>query len=161
MALRVYLDIETDWNRIPTIIGLQVDDEPVTQLVGHEITKQALLDLMPARCELFTYNGHSFDLSVIKQTLGIDMRKQHDSIDLRWVCQRHQITGGQKFIEQFIGVKRVLPDMDGQEALRLWDRHQGGCPRSLKTLLLYNEEDVKGLAAIRSYLVRQGLLVPS
>ena len=160
MASKVYLDIETDWNRIPTIIGLQVDEEPVTQLVGLDITRQALLALLPGKCELFTYNGHSFDLSVIKETLGIDMRKQHDSIDLRWVCQRNGITGGQKLIEQSIGVKRVLPDMDGQEALRLWDRHQAGCHRSLKTLLLYNEEDVKGLAAIRNYLVRQGLLPP-
>jgi len=162
VAPKVYLDIETDWNRVPTIIGVQVEQEPIQQLIGTQITQAALVALLPVRCELFTYNGHSFDLTVIRESLGLNLRQAHDSIDLRWVCQRNGIKGGQKLIEQFIGVRRALPDLDGYEALKLWDRYQGGCQRSLQTLLQYNEEDVKGLAAIREYLLAQGIsLMPA
>src|SRR5207244_4603320 len=113
---------------------------------------------LPAGGMLFTYNGHCFDLVCIRQHLGMDLRARFESWDLRWVCQRHGLRGGQKLIEQRIGVQRALAGMDGLEAIALWNRYQRGDPQALHTLLHYNTEDLNGLLAIKQHLAERGLL---
>jgi uncharacterized protein len=86
------------------------------------------------------------------------LRSAFDSIDLRWVCQRHSLRGGQKLIEQKIGVRRDLPDLDGLEAIHLWQLHMSGDPQTLTKLLKYNREDLDGLIMIKKHLVNKGIL---
>src|SRR6266542_3402022 len=80
----------------------------------------------PAAGTLYTYNGHCFDLICLRQQLGLDLRACFASVDLRWVCQRRGLRGGQKAIEKSLGHRRLLPDLDGRDALLLWARYQRG-----------------------------------
>jgi uncharacterized protein YprB with RNaseH-like and TPR domain len=153
-----YLDIETDWQRRLTVIGWHAPASGTVQLVGPEITAARLAQALPDGGVLYTYNGHCFDLVCIRQQLGIDLRRRFESCDLRWVCQRHGLRGGQKRIEQRIGVQRALPGLDGLEAIALWTRYQHGDAHALAMLLHYNAEDLSGLVAIKRHLVEGGLL---
>jgi uncharacterized protein YprB with RNaseH-like and TPR domain len=154
----IYLDIETDWQRRLTVLGFHSLATGMVQLVGPEITLLNLERALPREGQLFTYNGHCFDLVCIRQQLGVDLRARFESCDLRWICQRHGLRGGQKLIEQRIGVQRALPGLDGLEAIALWQRYQRGDPHALATLLQYNTEDLHGLVAIKQHLAARGLL---
>src|SRR5579884_400420 len=154
----VYLDIETDYAQRLTVIGFRSSATGLVQLVGDEISALALHRALPSGGRLFTYNGHCFDLPVIRKQLGMDLRARFDSWDLRFVCARHGLRGGQKAVEHAIGCRRVLEGMDGRDALWLWQRYRHGDQQALATLLRYNAEDVDGLAAIHQHLAARGQL---
>lgn len=158
VQLDVYLDIETDrWQRL-TVIGFRSAATGLVQLVGEKISPRAVHEALPDGGRLFTYNGHCFDLPVIRKQLGMDLRARFDSWDLRFVCARHGLKGGQKAVEHAIGCRRALEGMSGQDAIWLWERHRRGDRAALATLLRYNAEDVDGLATIHEYLAARGQL---
>jgi hypothetical protein len=108
---------------------------------------------LPRSATIYTFNGHCFDLPVIKGQLGIDLRQRYESVDLRYVCKQRGLTGGQKLIERRLGIGRELPGMDGRDALYLWQKYQQhGDEDALKLLLAYNREDVLNLARIRALM---------
>ncbi|MEI6565876.1 MAG: ribonuclease H-like domain-containing protein [Verrucomicrobiota bacterium] len=150
--MNIYLDIETDWSRNITVVGFRSEQTGLVQLVGSDASRARLLSALPRSGRLFTYNGHSFDLTVIRKCLDVDLRDHFESIDLRWVCQRNGITGGQKKIEVQLGISRETEGVDGLEAIRLWDRYRRGDGEALTTLLRYNEEDIDGMVAIHRHL---------
>jgi len=154
----IFLDIETNWDREITVVGFSSRMTGLVQLVGAEITRRRLLKELPRKGHLYTYNGHSFDCVCIRHQLGIDLRESFDSRDLRWICQRLGMMGGQKAIEDHIGVKRALANMDGRDAIRLWQQYRRGKQDALETLLSYNAEDVAGLTAIKKHLEGRGWL---
>jgi uncharacterized protein YprB with RNaseH-like and TPR domain len=148
----IYLDVETDWGRRLTVVGFFAATTGLVQLVGREITPEAVRQALPAAGTLYTYNGHCFDLTCLRKQLGLDLRACFASVDLRWVCQRRGLRGGQKAIEKRLGHRRQLPDLDGRGALLLWTRYQRGDHAALATLLKYNSEDLHGMMAIRRHL---------
>ena len=107
--------------------------------------------MLPAAGTLYTYNGHSFDLCCLRKQLGLVLRQRFQSVDLRWVCWRRGLRGGQKAIEKGLGKQRKLPDMDGRDAIHLWERFQRGDRNALVTLLRYNAEDLEGMMFIRRH----------
>jgi uncharacterized protein YprB with RNaseH-like and TPR domain len=155
----IYLDIETDWGRRLTVVGLHSATMGLVQLVGPEITTAALQRVLPPTGTLFTYNGNNFDLSCLRTQLGLDLRMRFNTVDLRWVCHRQGLRGGQKAIEARLGMKRKLPGLDGRDAMILWTRFQRGDREALTTLLRYNAEDLEGMRFIRQYLSRWRLPV--
>lgn len=150
----LYLDIETDWSRRITVIGL-CHRGRFRQLVGGAITAAGLQRSLPRSATLYTFNGHCFDLPVIRQQLGVDLRQRYRSVDLRYACKERGLTGGQKAIELRLGIGRGLPGMDGRDAIWLWQRYQDtGDEAALRLLLGYNREDVMNLARIHRLLDR-------
>ena len=156
--VQIFLDIETNWDRQLTVFGFRSTDTGLVQLVGKEITRSRILKELPRSGRLYTYNGHCFDLPCITKQFRLDLRKSYDSWDLRWICQRHGIFGGQKAIEQQIGFERITEGIDGMEAIYLWERYLRGDEYALSTLLQYNAEDLDGVAAIRRHLEIHKLL---
>lgn len=155
----IYLDIETDWDGAITVVGFFSEPTGMVQLVGDDLTDVTLDRALPAKGALYTYNGHSFDIPMIRKRLGLNLRERFESCDLRWLCQRHDLTGGQKSIEKAIGLKRGCDGMDGRDALELWHRFTTYADEdALDLLLAYNEEDVRGLVAIRAYCEEKGFL---
>ncbi len=160
--MQLYLDIETDFYQNITVIGFYSESTGFQQIVGRDITRARLSRRLPKPViksdgkatgmglrELYTFNGHCFDLPVIKKRLGLDLREKYDSKDLRFICKKHGLVGGQKAIEKILGLRRELPDMDGRDALYLWQNYvEYGDEDSLSTLLAYNKEDVMNLAMI-------------
>lgn len=157
IAPLVYLDIETDWHRSPTVVGFRSRETGVVQLIGEEISRRRLLRELPRRGRLVTFNGHTFDLPVLRDHLGCDLRERFEHTDLLYICRNVGLSGGQKVIEERIRFQRSLPDLDGRDALWLWRRHQRGDIEALPTLLRYNREDLQGMIATRMYLSRRGL----
>ncbi len=153
-SLEIYLDVETDWQRRLTVIGFYSPVTGLVQLVGPQINTANLRAALPAEGTLYTFNGHSFDLPCLEQQLGVRLRQQFHSIDLRWSCRRQGLKGGQKRIEQMIGYRRILPELSGYDAMVLWGRYQRGDARALSTLLQYNGEDLTGMMRIKAHLDR-------
>jgi uncharacterized protein YprB with RNaseH-like and TPR domain len=157
--MSLYLDIETNYDGEITVLGLYAKSIGMVQLVRPNIMGEDLLRALPKAERLYTYNGHCFDLPVIRNRIGIDLRERFDSVDLRFVCQRIGWKGGQKKVEQQLGIKRKLPGLDGMAALWLWEQYWiENDSRALKTLLHYNREDVMNLVHIHRALKREGAL---
>jgi uncharacterized protein YprB with RNaseH-like and TPR domain len=126
------------------------------QLVGSEIEERRVARELPKRGRLFTFNGHSFDVTCIRRQLGLDLRARYESFDLRWVCYHAGLRGGQKVIERRLGIRRRLAEMNGLHAIALWEQHQEGHSGALDTLMQYNAEDLQGLMEIKQHLSVNG-----
>jgi uncharacterized protein YprB with RNaseH-like and TPR domain len=96
---------------------------------------------------LVTFNGKCFDVPFLLSALpGLRLPRPH--IDLRYVFRQLNLRGGLKAIERRTGLAREqdeLGQLDGFDAVLLWQLHKRGDRRALSTLLRYNAEDVVGL----------------
>ena len=157
-SLEIFLDIETTWDGEITLVGFYSSDTGLVQLLQGDLNKRRLHKELPRNGHLYTYNGHSFDCFHVHKQFGINLRERYDSRDLRWICQRNGITGGQKIIEKRFGFKRKTEGMEGWDAVCLWNDYLHGDEEALKTLLLYNKEDIKGMIHIKRKLFKKIIL---
>jgi len=178
-----YLDIETTYRgklRFPdlcrdygnhkiTVIGIRIIDgarDSFLQLVGEQITKAKLMQALGGVKRIVTYNGRSvpdkvkrhvgFDFPVIAAQLGVVLDRVFPHTDLCPECWKAGLWGGQKAVEQTLGLKRTLPGKDGAWADQTWKLYAAsGNERYLAELLAYNKEDVFMLRAIEEALTRR------
>jgi uncharacterized protein YprB with RNaseH-like and TPR domain len=178
-----YLDIETNYvgkftdqrlfrdyqhHRI-TVIGARIVDgesDVFVQLLGKDVTRGNLLSLLAGVERLVTYNGRSvpdriksyvgFDFPVIAAQLGVVLDREFAHVDLCPECWQKGLWGGQKVVEQTLGLKRQLPGRDGKWADAMWKKYETTREEHLKTeVLAYNQEDVMMLRAIEEALQRR------
>ena len=175
-----YLDIETNYvgtytdqrlfrdckNHKITVIGVRIvegEKDAFIQLVGEEATREALLSVLAGVKRIVTYNGRSipdtvkgytgFDFPVIAAQLGVVLDKTIQHLDLCPECWKAGLWGGQKAIEEMLGLKRELPGKDGKWAGNAWKRYEATRDeRIIKELLTYNREDVFMLRGIEEAL---------
>ncbi|HMN68670.1 MAG TPA: ribonuclease H-like domain-containing protein [Bdellovibrionales bacterium] len=140
-----YLDIETTGLGFPpacastTIAVLfkgKLEVEHVHErkrLLMHELERDAKL--------LVTFNGSTFDLPFLRREFKVDLRQPH--VDMRYWLARLGRRGGLKKIQAtFHDVpQRDYMDIDGFDAVRLWNLHRRAVPNALETLMTYNAED--------------------
>lgn len=159
-----YLDIETTGfiggGSYPTVVGVAIDfpgDWSVEQLVGGDITRDAIDHMLQGVTTLYTFNGSSFDLPFLAWKPGIDLRRRFVHHDLMHICRRSGLRGGLKRIERALGIERHdLPDMGGHDAVLLWRKYLDEANTSALDLLLeYNRADVENLYALRNILEDQ------
>jgi len=178
-----YLDIETDYvgkhrderlfrdyeNHRITVIGVRVVEQPADefeQLVGAAVSKDELLRILAGVQTIVTYNGRSipdrikqrvgFDFPVIAAQLGIVLDREFPHTDLVPECWERGLYGGQKKVEELLGLKRKLPGKDGAWATAMWREYQRtGAKEQLDQLLLYNREDVFMLREIEQKLEKR------
>jgi uncharacterized protein YprB with RNaseH-like and TPR domain len=137
-----YLDVETNYvgkytsdddrffrdstNHLITVLDVRTidkNDDQFVQLFDKEITKPRLLETLGGTKKIVTYNGRflpdsikrkvGFDFPVIAAQLGIVLDKEFEHTDLCPECWRHDLYGGQKKIDQKLGLQRKLPGKDG------------------------------------------------
>ena len=150
---RAYLDIETSFDGGITIIGIYGADRGMIQLVGGDVTDVGLVRALGGVDTVCTYNGDRFDLPVIHRRLGVDLRQVCRSHDLMRDCHRAGLKGGLKRVEAQMGIVRQSEGVDGRAAMRLWAGYlNDGDEDALRTLLLYNREDVVNLALLDAFL---------
>jgi hypothetical protein len=151
--LGLYLDIETTYQGELTVIGLHHAGIGTVQLVAPDITAQALEAALPPAICIYTYNGDRFDLPIIKQQLGVDLKLRYRSVDLMNACHRARLFGGLKAVEQKLGIGRRHEGLSGKDAVALWYLWQRDSDReALERLLAYNREDVENLVTLRERL---------
>ncbi len=167
-----YLDIETDYvgnfkptedrffrdfkNHQITVLGIRVVDrktDEFVQLVSAEICKKDLLGVLRGVQRIVTYNGRSipdtlkgrigFDFPVIAAQLKVVLDREFKHTDLVPECWKRDLYGGQKKVEELLGLKRKLPNRDGGWAMDTWRKYvETQNKKLLEELLLYNKEDV-------------------
>ncbi|HEV2388364.1 MAG TPA: ribonuclease H-like domain-containing protein [Candidatus Acidoferrales bacterium] len=175
-----YLDIETNYlgeyvdqrlfrdykNHRISVVGLLVEEpagDRFVQLVGESVTRQALMQALAGIRRIVTYNGRSlpdamkrstgFDFPVIAAQLGVVLDREFPHTDLVPECWKRNLYGGQKKVEQVLGLRRALPGKDGEWAMRMWRKYLAtNDQRCLDELLTYNREDVFMLREIESRL---------
>ncbi len=148
-----YLDIETSYDGVLTVVGLWRPHGGLSQWVSPDIDSAELLEALSGAQALYTYNGHRFDLPVIHRRLGLNLRRLFSSRDLMYDCWRRGLYGGLKAVERQLGIPRSLPHLDGRDAMRLWAAYvDRGEEEALELLLRYNREDIENLDLLRSHL---------
>ncbi len=148
-----------------TVIGIRTFDgtlDRFIQLVARvkgaavqlkDVSRQNLLEALKGADRVVTYNGRSipddmkrhvgFDFPVIAVQLGFVVDKEFEHTDLVPLCWRKGLYGGQKKVEETLGLWRELPGKDGAWASEAWKRYEASKDkRLLDELLAYNKEDV-------------------
>lgn len=158
--MRAYLDIETAYNGVMSVLGIYRQDRGIIQLVGGGISDIALYDALERVTTIVTFNGSSFDLPVIKRQLHVDLRAEFAHRDLLHECRRRGLRGGLKGVEAKLGIARASAGLSGRDAPRLWDRYEQYADHAaLQTLLDYNCDDVVNLALLEAILDANGPLL--
>ncbi len=167
-----YLDIETNYvgqfrsdddrffrdsrNHLITVLGVRLldnDSDAFVQLFDKEITKERLVNALEGTMKIVTYNGRSipdpikqrvgFDFPVIAAQLGIVLDKVFQHVDLCPECWKRDLYGGQKKVEQKLGLRRQFPDREGAWAMETFRAYvKTGDEKLRSELLAYNREDV-------------------
>ena len=159
--IEAYLDIETT-GLAPgqcqiTVVGIYLTGKnrnELIQLVGRDISARAIQESIEGASQLYTYNGHRFDLPFIHSCHGINLESQINHCDLMYHCWRKNLRGGLKAVERQLGIPRRLKEVNGLEAIKLWWRYvEYADPEALQTLLDYNKEDVVNLKQLKDLLI--------
>lgn len=148
---KIYLDVETTGldRRMHdlTIVGAY-DGKEVRQLIsGVNLDHESLQELFRGVEEVVTFNGEVFDVPFITHKfpeLELDFLRHKDLMKLGWKLGWR---GGLKAIEKELGICREN-DINGADAVYLWEEYKDGSLRSLTKLLDYNREDVVNLRKI-------------
>ncbi len=156
-----YLDIETTGLGFPpaclsTTIAVLFRGK--LELEHQHERKRLLVKELDRNARLFvTFNGSTFDLPFLRREFKVDLKQPH--IDLRYWMARLDRRGGLKKIQQsFREVpQRSSMDIDGFDAVRLWNLHRRAVPNALETLYTYNAEDT----LVLEHLVYCGLNLES
>ena len=150
-----YLDIETAFDGSITVIGIFRPGLGTIQLVGGGVTDINIYRALEGVQTIYTYNGGSFDLPVIRRRLRVDLKLDFHHHDLMRDCWKQGLKGGLKKVEIQIGIARDTAGLSGWDAPRLWHRYETkGDTAALKLLLRYNRDDVINLPRLRAYLHR-------
>ena len=147
----LFLDIETTglshvYDRL-TVLGWRYRGEYGAD-VGGDVSGRFREVLRDARV-LVTFNGIRFDVPFLRyQHPDLDFPTCH--VDLRYLVRQVGLSGGQKGVEQDLGLDReaVAVGLSGGDAPILWYDYLGGNEGSLRALVAYNHADVEGLARI-------------
>lgn len=149
-----YLDIETTglsrhYDDV-TVIGLYDGEQSKIFVKGDDLEKFG--EEIAKYKMIITYNGKCFDVPFLKAKFPeVEFNKFH--IDLRFVMREIGYSGGLKYIERAVGIKRdgELQDIDGFEAVRLWYKYLKGDDNALNLLIKYNKADIENLKVLMEF----------
>jgi uncharacterized protein YprB with RNaseH-like and TPR domain len=175
-----YVDIETNYtgkhqdqerftdyeHHTITVFGVRILDsksDKFFQLVGKDITRAGVLKALEGVRRIVTYNGRSipdeikgrvgFDFPVIAAQLNVVLDREFPHLDLVPECWKRNLYGGQKKVEQALGLRRQFEGGEGAWAVETWRKYiDTGGKKYLNDLLAYNREDVYMLREIERKL---------
>lgn len=147
----LFLDIETTglshhYDDI-TVIGWAIGGRAYTTIRGDDISNFRNATVQAAA--LVTFNGIRFDTKFIARDYP-EIILPNIHVDLMYLCRRAGLTGGQKRIEQALGIsmRDDIEDIDGAAAVALWHDYIRGNENALRRLIAYNRADIAAMGAI-------------
>lgn len=154
----LFFDIETtglDSDRHDvTTVSFHRDGETRSYVAGRDLTREVLAEEFAAAKLVSTFNGKQFDVPFLESTFDIEVGAPH--LDLRFLGERLGLRGGLKAVERELGIDRDRPDISGRDAVRLWHEYdREGDESSLETLVSYNRDDARNLAALADDVTEQ------
>lgn len=118
------------------------------------------LDLLPEFLDQFalivTFNGATFDVPFLRRRFPhLELAQLH--VDLRYALREAGISGGLKSIERRLGLARDddIAQLDGLDAVRLWQEYVRGDEQALELLVRYNAADVANLETLAEHAYRE------
>lgn len=98
---------------------------------------------------LITFYGAGFDIPYLLRSMP-DLKFDIPHFDICFGTRRLGFQGGLKRLELELGIARdkTVKDMNGYDAVKLWEYAQRGSSDSLELLKLYNKEDTVNLFTI-------------
>lgn len=153
----LFLDIETTglslYYDYLTMVGWSMAGHYGAYILGED---PAPLFAAVSRAKVIvTFNGSHFDVPFLAKTFP-DLKIPKAHIDLRFLVRRAGLEGGQKEVEELLGLRRPkrLLEMSGERAPVLWHQYRWGSISSLEQLLAYNHADVDGMQGILDWSIR-------
>ena len=147
----LFLDLETTglsyyYDDI-TLIGWSMRGQNKNVIRGQDI--QPFKQDAEGAAVLVTFNGTRFDKKFLSRDFP-DIQLPDLHIDLMYVCRRLGLKGGQKSIEDQLGlrVREHVAYVDGAQAVILWHQYIRGDVKALRELILYNRADIAAMGAI-------------
>ena len=147
----LFLDIETTglsrYYDTITLVGWSLGKEYKVLVKGDD--DKILRKAISQAKAIVTFNGSLFDLPFLRQEFR-DLRIPLCHIDLRFLGKRVGLSGGQKAIEDIIGIRRPddISNVRGETAPVLWYRYRWGDQSALRQLISYNHADIEGMKII-------------
>jgi uncharacterized protein YprB with RNaseH-like and TPR domain len=155
-----FLDIETDGlerDSTVTVVTVHKKNDTVTLINGKGLDTESLACALDGCSMLVTFNGSCFDVPVLRNSFpSVSFDMPH--FDLRFACRKVGMTGGLKRIERTVGIERsdAISDVDGEEAVRLWNQWKyHGDRQALDTLAEYNRADTINLEKLSDIVYRR------
>ena len=151
----LFFDIETTGlskrEHAVTTVSVHRSGETRTYVQGKDLTRDVLEREFDDASLAVTFNGKQFDVPFLEYAFDIDIDLAH--LDLRFLGERLDFTGGLKQVERDLGIDRDNPDISGRDAVRLWHEYdRGGDTDALETLISYNRDDARNLEALADEL---------
>lgn len=151
------LDIETNGlmpgsGGIVTVIGIYNGCEYKCFVRHENLTVQNVMDEIMKYKYLITFYGAGFDIPYLLRAMpGLKFDIPH--FDVCFGTRRLGFQGGLKKLEAELGIVRdeTVKDMDGYDAVKLWEHAQKGSYEAMETLKLYNKEDTVNLYNIAHF----------
>jgi uncharacterized protein YprB with RNaseH-like and TPR domain len=156
-ARALYLDIETTGLSARegqvTIVGLYRQGGMRTLIQGRSLTQEAIQEELDQADLLITFFGSVFDMPYL-QTCFKGLRVSIPHFDLCFAARRVGLQGGLKSIERDLDITREsdLLQLDGLEAVRLWQHYRAGNDAALDQLIRYNAADTQNLEPLAACL---------
>ncbi|TSA19014.1 MAG: DUF429 domain-containing protein [Betaproteobacteria bacterium] len=150
----IFLDIETTglsrYYDYITLVGWSIDEDYGVYVRGDSNTQ--LHSALAQAKAIVTFNGSIFDIPFLRKEFH-NLRVPEAHVDLRFLGKRVGLSGGQKAIEEQLGLKRrsEVKAVTGEAAPILWHRYRRGDLDALKLLIEYNHADIEGMKFIFDY----------
>lgn len=154
-----YFDIETT--------GFTAEMEEITLIVCYHKGKlynfikdenlDDFLDLLDDIDLLVSFNGNSFDVPHLLRSYHIP-KIPCAHMDLRWLCYHCNFKHGLKTVEKEMNIERPpdLKDLDGMEAVYLWQRWKSSGDLTAKQKLIrYCQADVISLILVAKRILEE------
>jgi uncharacterized protein YprB with RNaseH-like and TPR domain len=156
------LDIETNGfmpgsGGVVTVVGLYDGFDYKCFIRNENLTTENLKHEFSRYKYLITFYGAGFDVPFLMRSMP-DLKFDIPHFDLCFCSRKLGFKGGLKKLETDLGIKRdeTVRDMDGYDAVKLWEHVRGGSSEALELLKTYNREDTVNLFGIAE-TVYQGL----
>lgn len=155
------LDIETNGYQpesggYVTVVGLYNGAEWKPLVRGENLTRENLQSEIERADLLITFYGGVFDIPFLLKTFpGLKINKPH--FDLCFGARRLGLKGGLKKLEVYFGINRSeeVQNLDGYDAVLLWQMYRRGSREALDLLLEYNKEDTVNLFSLAEIIYEQ------
>ncbi len=152
----LFLDIETTglshfYDEI-TVIGWSLGGHSKSFVKGDR--SEDLVGAFESANVMITFNGLRFDERFVRKEFpSVALPSRH--IDLMYLARRVGLKGGQKAIEEKLGVsvRDAAYGVDGFAAVLLWHHYIRGDFTALEQLLLYNRADIAAMGHIFDHVL--------